>query len=229
MIGTLINTAAVAAGAGIGLIVGHRLPERYTRVVFQVLGLFTLFIGILMGLRTAQPLVVLFSLLSGGLLGEGLALEKRLERGAERLKKRLGSTDARFTEGLVTAFMLFCVGAMTIIGTFDEGLRGDRQTILTKSLMDFFSSMALAAAFGRGVMVAAAPLLLYQGGLTLGASAAGAFISPDAITELSATGGVMLIGLGMVILDIKKISVVNLLPALPMAVLLEWVFRQLPI
>lgn len=216
-------------GSSIGLLVGHKLPERYTALVFKILGLFTLFIGIVMGLKTQQPLVVLFSLLMGGLAGEWMGLEKRIEASAERLKRAIGSKDARFTEGLVTAFMLFCVGAMTIIGTMDEGLRGDRQTILTKSLMDFFSSTALAAAFGRGVIFAAVPLLLYQGGLTMAAAGMGEFISAGGITELSATGGVMLIGLGLVILDIKKIPVINLLPALPLAVALEWVFSLLPV
>jgi uncharacterized protein len=227
MIGTLVNTGTVLAGAGLGLLIGHRLPERYISIVFKVLGLFTLFVGISMSLQTRQPLVVLFALLAGGLLGEFLRLEQRLEAGGNWLKRKAGSSDARFTEGLVTAFMLFCVGAMTIIGTFDEGLRGDRQTIYTKSLMDFFSSMALASAFGRGVMFAAVPLFLYQGSLTLGAGAAGEFIRPEAIAELSATGGIMLIALGLVILEIKKIPVVNLLPALPLAIVLSWLADQI--
>jgi uncharacterized membrane protein YqgA involved in biofilm formation len=226
MIGTLVNTGTVALGATIGLLLNKRLPEKYTSIIFQVLGLFTIFIGIAMALKSGNYLILIFGLLTGGIIGEALRLESRINNLSDKLKNRTAKNDDKFTQGLVTAFMLFCVGSMTVIGTFEEGLTGKRDTILTKSLMDLFSSIALASAFGRGVFFSVIPLFLYQAGLTLGAEFFKDFLSPEMIDELSASGGIMLVGLGISILDLKKIRVINMLPALVMAVLLTWIAQH---
>ena len=226
MIGTLVNTGTVALGATIGLLLNKRLPEKYTSIIFQVLGLFTIFIGISMAMKSGNYLILIFGLLTGSLIGEALRLENRINNLSDKLKNRTAKNDDKFTQGLVTAFMLFCVGSMTVIGTFEEGLTGKRDTILTKSLMDLFSSIALASAFGRGVFFSIIPLFLYQAGLTLGAEYFKDFLSPEMIDELSASGGIMLVGLGISILDLKKIRVINMLPALVMAVLLTWIAQR---
>ncbi|MFZ6052934.1 DUF554 domain-containing protein [Halocola ammonii] len=226
MIGTLVNTGTVALGATIGLLLNKRLPEKYTSIIFQVLGLFTIFIGISMAMKSGNYLILIFGLLTGGIIGEALRLENRINNLSDKLKNRTAKNDDKFTQGLVTAFMLFCVGSMTVIGTFEEGLTGKRDTILTKSLMDLFSSIALASAFGRGVIFSIIPLFLYQAGLTLGAEFFKDFLSPEMIDELSASGGIMLVGLGISILDLKKIRVINMLPALVMAVLLTWIAQH---
>ena len=220
MTGTLINVGTVLLGSAIGLLIRSRLPERYTKVMFQVFGLFTIFLGIKMSLATNNIMVMVFSLLVGTLLGEWWNLERGMDRLANYIKKRVRSKNERFTEGFVTAFLVFCMGSMTILGAIEEGL-GDRPNLLlTKSLMDGFSSMALASALGIGVMFSVIPLLLYQGGLTLFAGYLSEVLSPDVVAEVSAVGGILLMGLGFVLLDVKKIRVMNMLPSLIIVVFL---------
>ncbi len=214
MLGTIVNTATVITGSLIGLTLHKYLPEKITKIVFQALGLFTLFLGFKMALQTEQMLVMVVSLVLGGITGELLKLEERTEKLGDKLKSKLKSKNEKFTEGLMTAFLMFCIGSMTILGALEEGIKHDPTLLLTKSVMDGFSSIMLAAGLGIGVLFAAIPLFLYQGGLTLLASWLGDFISQGVITEISATGGVLLIGLGINILELKKIKVLNLLPAL---------------
>lgn len=220
MIGTLINVGTVLVGSAIGLLVRSRLPERYTKIMFQVFGLFTIFLGIKMALETKNIMVMIFSLLLGTMLGEWWNLEKGMDRLAGFIKKRVKSKNERFTEGFVTAFLVFCMGSMTILGAIEEGLGSKPNLLLTKSLMDGFSSMALASALGAGVLFSVIPLLIYQGGLTVFASYLTNILSPDVVAELSAVGGILLIGLGFVLLDVKKIRVMNMLPSLVVVVFL---------
>ncbi|MEX0982314.1 MAG: DUF554 domain-containing protein [Bacteroidales bacterium] len=218
MTGTLINVGTVLLGSAIGLLIRSRLPERYKKVMFQVFGLFTIFLGVKMALATNNIMVMIFSLLVGTLLGEWWNLERGMDRLANYIKKRVRSKNERFTEGFVTAFLVFCMGSMTILGAIEEGL-GDRPNLLlTKSLMDGFSSMALASALGIGVAFSVIPLLLYQGGLTLFAGYLSEVLSPDVVAEVSAVGGILLMGLGFVLLDVKKIRVMNMLPSLVIVV-----------
>lgn len=224
MIGTLINVLAVAVGSLIGLMVNKKLPERYIQIVFQALGLFTLFIGFFMASKAQQLLYLVFSLVLGGITGELFKLDNLLDRFSLYLKSKIKSRHERFSEGLVTAFLLFCMGSMTILGSFEEGL-GNKPTLLfTKSVMDGFAAIALTAALGIGVLFSIVPLFLYQGALTLFAGYLGQYFSETIINELTATGGVLLIGLGLNILDIKKIKVLNLLPALIYIVILGLIF-----
>jgi uncharacterized membrane protein YqgA involved in biofilm formation len=158
------------------------------------------------------------SLILGGILGELLELDERTEKLAKRFQsKKKKDGDQDFTNGLVTAFMIFCIGSLTILGCLEEGLTGKRDLLITKSLMDFFSSMALASAFGRGVLFSVIPLLIYQGGLTLGAESLENVLSTAMQNEMVAIGGLMLIGLGLVILELKKIRVINFILALLIA------------
>jgi len=220
MTGTFINVATVVLGSGIGLLIHSRLPERYSKVMFQAFGLFTIFLGTKMALETNHIMVMIFSLLLGTLLGEWMNLEKGMDRLARFIKRRVKSRNERFTEGFVTAFLVFCMGSMTILGAIEEGLGNRPNLLLTKSLMDGFSSMALASALGVGVMLSVIPLLLYQGGITLFAGFLSGVLSPDVVAELSAVGGILLIGLGFVLLDVKKIRIMNMLPSLVIVVFL---------
>lgn len=224
MIGTLVNFVAVIVGSIIGLIIHRNLPKRYVQLVFQIMGLFTLVLGFKMALEGKQLLIMIFSLILGGLLGEVLKIDEWINSLGDRVKKLTKSKNDTFTEGLVTAFLLFCVGSMTILGAIQEGMGGKPDLLLIKSLMDGISAIALTVAFGIGVLFSAIPLLLFQGGLTLLASLAGEFINPLIITEVTATGGVILIGLGINLLEIKKIKVVNLLPAMLIVPLLMEIF-----
>ncbi|MDR0538189.1 MAG: DUF554 domain-containing protein [Tannerellaceae bacterium] len=224
MIGTLVNTAAVIAGSGIGIIFKKALPAKYEIIYFQVVGLFTLLLGIKMGLDMKQPLLVILSLVLGGFTGTHLKLNEKVETLGDSIKKRMKSGNERFTEGLTSAFLLFCIGSMTILGCIEEGLGKSSDLLLTKSLMDFFSSIMLASALGIGVMFSAIPLLLFQGGITLLIYIIGKEIPATVINELTSVGGIMLIALGLIILKIKQIEIINFLPALLFICLLVWLF-----
>jgi len=219
MLGTLVNIATVLVGGIIGLIVHGRLPESYRRIAFQGLGLVTLMLGMSMALKTQNAVILILSILLGALTGQALNLEERLESSVEWVRKKfVSSSESTFTEGAITAFMLFCMGSLTIIGALEEGMGKSSDLLLAKAVMDGFASVALAAALGVGVLFSVVPLLIYQGGWTL----VGYLLQdllPDLVTsEISAVGGIILLGLGLGLLDLKKIPLLNMLPALLYAV-----------
>jgi uncharacterized membrane protein YqgA involved in biofilm formation len=224
MIGTLVNVVAILIGGGLGLLFRTRIPERMFKIVFQAIGIFTLYLGVSMALKANELLLMVFSLVVGALIGEFLRLEDRVEKLSDLLKKKIGSKDDKFSTGFVTSFMLFCLGAMTILGSMEEGMGNEPTLLLTKSVMDGFSAVALAAVMGVGVLFSVIPLLIYQGGLTLLAALFGGVIPEVIITEIAGVGGVLIIGLGISILEIKKIKVLNMLPALLVEVLLCYIF-----
>jgi hypothetical protein len=222
MIGTLINAGAVIAGGTVGLLLKKNMPERITTIYFQAVGLFTMAIGISMVYKMQHILIVVSSLAIGSLLGEWMNLESGVERLSDYFKRKLHIGSDKFSEGLTTAFLLYCIGSMTILGAIQEGTGGSPDLLLTKSLMDGFSSIILASAFGIGVVVSAIPLLIFQGGITLLAMYAGKFFTPEIIQGLTSVGGILLIGLGIDILEIKKLRILNMLPALIIVVILLW-------
>ncbi len=222
MLGTIVNVITVVAGGSIGLLLNKKLPDRFVKIFFQVVGLFTLFLGFSMALETTHVLHMIMALITGAVIGEALKLEQRMETLGDKLKSRLKLGNEKFTEGLLTAFLLYCMGSLTILGAIEEGMGGSPKLLLIKSLMDGVSSVALASGLGIGVVFSAIPLLIYQGGITLLAMGFGEFLPEVYITELSAIGGILLIGLGISILEIKKIKVMNMLPALLMIVILLW-------
>lgn len=224
MIGTIVNTVAVVAGGITGLFLKKNMPERVTTIYFQAVGLFTLAIGISMAVKMDHILIVVSSLAIGSLIGEWLDLEKGVEKLSEYLKKRFRIGNEKFSDGLIAAFLMFCVGSMTIIGTIQEGTGGSSDLLFTKSLMDFFSSILLASAFGVGVIVSALPLFVFQASLTLIAMFAGTFFTAKIILGLTSVGGILLMGLGINILEIKKLRVMNMLPSLIIVALLLWWF-----
>lgn len=227
--GTLLNVVTVLVGGGLGLMLRGRLPERITLVVMQAIGLVTLFVGITNALdlnRVAEPPGIILGLVAlalGGALGEWLRLEERLEQVGVRLK-RVMRGQGRFTEGFVAASLLFCVGPLTLVGSIQNGLSGDASFLVLKATLDAFSSLALATTFGFGVLASIVVIVVYQGGLSL---AAGLFsnLIPDPATDpnvllVNGVGGLMIIALGIGLLDIKKLRVASLLPALFVVVVL---------
>lgn len=224
MLGTIVNALAIVAGGTLGLILKSRLPQKYIDIFFQVIGLFTLLLGLSMGLKTEKPLLLIFSLILGALAGTALNLQRRIEKWGENIKNRFNLKADKFAEGMVIAFLMFCMGSLTILGAIEEGTGGEPKLFYVKSLMDGFSSIALASSLGGGVLFSIIPLLLYQGGLTILASVIGGSLSPPMITELSAVGGVLLMGLGVNILEIKKIEILNILPSLLFIVPLVYLF-----
>lgn len=221
MIGTIVNVGAVILGSAIGLAFRSRIPQRLFEIVFQAIGLFTICLGLVMAFKANNMLIMVFSLVTGSLLGEWINIEKATEKLSDKVKYKLGKADdASFSTGMITAFLLFCMGSMSILGCFDEGMGKGSSLLFTKSIMDGFSAIALTAAFGIGVMFSSIPLFIYQTSLTLLAILLGSIIPEAIITELSAIGGILILGLGFTILDIKKIRVLNMLPALLIEVLL---------
>jgi hypothetical protein len=223
-IGTLANVAAVIVGGSIGLVLHRRMPESVRTIVFQGLGLCTLAIGMSMALKFTNPLPVIFSVVLGGVAGAVMRLEERFDAMAGRVKRAIGSKNDLFTDGMVTAFLIFCVGPMTVLGAFDEGLRADPTLLFTKSMLDGFASIALASTYGLGVVFSFVPLFLYQYALTLFAGALQQVFSEQVVTQLTATGGVLILGIGVNLLELKRIAISNLLPALAIIVALTWVF-----
>lgn len=220
-LGSVINALAIVAGSVLGLLLHGRLPEKMRQIVFQGLGLCVVVIGIQMALQGKNSLMVVLSVLVGGVIGEWLRLEERFAGLAGRLKDLLRSGNARFVDGLVNASLIYCIGAMAILGSFDEGIRGDHSILFTKSLLDGFAAIALASTYGSGVLFSAIPVLLYQGFLTVFASFFQSWFSEYLIAQLTATGGTLILGIGINLLGIASIRLSSLLPSLVIIVLLS--------
>jgi len=213
-LGSIVNALSVFIGSIIGIYFSSFLSEKIRKAVFQIIGLFTLALGMQMSLKTNQFLILLVSLIIGIIIGESLSIQKAIETLSNKLKIKLQSENKVFSEGLITAFLLYCVGSMTFVGSIEEGIHQDRTLMYTKSLMDGVTSILLASSFGTGVLFSAIPLLIFQSALTLGAYYFESYLHTGLITEISAVGGVIIIGIGLNILEIKKIKVINILPAL---------------
>ncbi|MDR2765092.1 MAG: DUF554 domain-containing protein, partial [Tannerella sp.] len=192
MTGTLVNTAAIITGSSIGLLIKRALPERYETIYFQAVGLFTLLLGVKMSLDISSPLLVVLSLVLGSFAGVKLRLSEKVERFGEYVKAKTRSKNDRFTEGLTTGFLLFCMGSMTIVGCIEEGFGKTSDLLLTKSIMDFFSSVMLASALGIGILFSSVLVLLFQGGITLFVSVAGKDIPAEVISGITVVGGIIL-------------------------------------
>jgi uncharacterized protein len=223
VLGTLINAGAVLLGSIIGLLIHSRLPERVTRIVFQAIGLFTIFLGFTMASKTTNFLIMIFSIVAGAIIGQLIDIDQHMEKYSSFMKRKSGSEAESFSEGFITSFLLFCMGSMTILGAIEEGLGGRPNLLLAKSLLDGFSSVALAASLGIGVLFSVIPLLIYQGGISLFAGYLHNVLTAKVIAETTAVGGLLLIGLGITILKIKTLSILNMLPALLVAALLAYV------
>lgn len=223
MTGTIINIITVILGTFLGLLFGSKLPERVRDTVLSVLGLFTLALGIQMFLETNNALIVLAALLIGAILGEWWRIEDRLENFGDLLRnsfsRSLKNQDlSRFVEGFLTASILFCVGPIAILGSIQDGLTGDYSLLATKAVMDGFAALAFASTMGIGVAFSSLILLVFQGGLSLLATQVQGVVTPAMISEMSAAGGVILVGIAISnILNIRKISTGNFLPALILA------------
>ncbi|MFQ5869829.1 MAG: DUF554 domain-containing protein [Candidatus Zixiibacteriota bacterium] len=222
MKGTLVNTTTVIVGSGIGLWVGHRLPENIKRIVLHAMGLVTILLGIQMALKTESVLILIGSLVLGGITGELLKIEEALEKVGEYLKKKVKSESGNFVLGFVSASLLFCVGPMTVVGSLEDGLFGKADLLYIKSVLDGFASLILSSGLGIGVLFSFLTVLIFQGSLTLLGNQLEFILREDIITEMSAAGGLLIVGIGLQLLDIKKIRVANLLPTLVYAVILAY-------
>lgn len=220
MTGTFVNVATVLAGTLVGALLGARLPGGMQQRVLMGLGLITLLLGIDYGLawRETNPLFVLAAVLLGGLAGEALAIERRLEAVGNRIQTRLaGRPQSRVSEAFVTASLLFCVGPLTVVGSIQDGLRGDSEALLTKATLDGFASIALASTLGWGVALAAGSVLVIQGGIALGAGLFAEVLVGEPLAALTSAGGLLIVGIALKLLGVRDVKVGNFLPALVIA------------
>lgn len=224
LIGTLVNTAAVIAGSLIGLFLGNILPKRLQDTVMKGLGLCTLFIGVTGLMGGENTLITVLSMAIGAVIGELLDLDGHLNRFAEKLEKRFKRDGGRtsLAEGFVTASLVFCVGAMTIMGALNDGLTGDHTMLFTKATLDFISSIIFASSLGLGVLLAAAAVLVIEGGIACLAGVMAPLLQYDAavIPEMTVVGSLLIVGLGLNLLGITKLKVMNYLPAIFLPILL---------
>jgi uncharacterized protein len=219
-LGTLINTLAVLVGAGIGTLVGARLPEGMRQTATHALGLVTVLVGIQSFLRFDNPLVPLVSVILGLVVGELLSIDGRLKRFGDALERRFSKGGSPVSRAFVTTSLLFCVGPLTFLGSLQDGISGDYRLLALKSALDFVASLSFASVLGWGVLLSAGSVLLVQGGLTLAGAFFGAFMDKPMILTMTSTGGVLLVGLGLGLLELKEVRVANMLPALVVAPLL---------
>jgi len=225
-VGTFVNVGTIIIGSLVGFFLQKRYPERIKIIVFQAIGIVTIIIGIKMAFEVKNLLTFIFSLLLGGITGEFLKLNSGIDNLVTKVQSKFkGESSRHFSEGLITAFLIFCMGSMTIVGALNEGLKNDHSLLFTKSILDGFTSIALASTYGIGVLFSIIPLLLYQGGITVLAVVAKDFFSPLMINQITAVGGAIILGLGINLLDLKKIEVMNLLPALLYIVAFTLIFH----
>ena len=226
MPGTLVNAAAIIAGSLIGMLLRRGLPEKIKTVIMQGLGLCIVLIGIRGAVQTENEMVVILSIVIGGLIGSVIGIEKGLDRMGQALQNRLskafGASD--IGKGFVTASLIFCVGSMAIVGSLNAGLKGDYSMLYAKALLDGVTSMVLSSTLGPGVMLSALPILVYQGGITLLAGLVSPILSDRVVTEMSAVGGLLIIGIGLNMIYDKHLRVGDLLPAVFLPCLVLTVF-----
>src|SRR5512143_2920574 len=231
MVGTLLNVATVLIGGALGLLFGARVSERLKATIVAGRGLFVAVLGIQMFLKTENPIIVLGALLLGALLGEWWRIEDGLQSLGIRLERRFsrdaeGAEDgsSRFVRGFLTTSLLFCVGPLTILGSIQDGLTGDYKLLAVKSVLDGFGALAFASTLGPGVLFSSLVILVYQGGITLLAAQLNSLVTDPMMNEMTAAGGVILVGLAISsLLEIKKIRIGNFLPALAVAPLIVWI------
>ena len=222
MLGTWVNVATVLLGGTIGLLIKKGLSDKMSDALMKGLALCTLTIGISGALKGQDTLKLILSMVAGTLIGEALDLDGKVHRLGDWVEKRFskGTGKTSIAEGFVTASLLFCVGAMTIVGSLQSGLTGDHTILFTKSLLDFVSSMIFASSLGVGVLFSAAFVLAFQGSITLLAGVVSPFMGELAIAEMTCVGSVLIIGLGLNMLGLTKLKIMNHLPAIFLPILL---------
>ncbi|MBA3389877.1 MAG: DUF554 domain-containing protein [Rubrobacter sp.] len=219
-VGTAINVAAVLVGGGIGTLVGAKLPERMRQTAMQAIGIVTLLVGVSNFLEYSNPLVPLVSVVLGLVAGELLNIDAALKRFGDYLEKRFSRGESPVSRAFVTTSLLFCVGPLTVIGSLEDGLTGDYELLALKSALDFIAALTFASVLGWGVLLSAGTVLIVQGALTLGAGFLEPVVTEPMISAATATGGVLIVGLGLMLLELKEVRVANMLPALLFAPLL---------
>lgn len=220
LLGSIANAAAIIVCGILGSFLKKGLPKRYGDLVIAALGFFTVMLGVKFAMQTEHPLVVIFSMVLGAALGEWIDIEKRMDSFGNKVQSKLKGFKGNFSQGFVNASLLFCVGSMAIMGALQSGLANDHQTLYTKAVMDGVISVVFASTLGIGVAASAVPVFIYQGAITLLAAFLQPYLSAAVVLEMTAVGGILLMGVGSNILEIKKVKVGNLIPAIFLPILI---------
>lgn len=225
MLGTIVNSIAIIVGSIIGVLINKGIKEEYKNTVMDGVALTVILIGIMGALETENLILMIISIVVGSIIGEAVKIEKKLDNLGNLLEKKFSRGDSNFSKGFVTASLVFCVGAMAIVGALESGLQGDYNTLFAKSILDGISSIIFASTLGIGVAFSAFAVLIYQGLITLLASSVKVFLTSEVINEMSAVGGLLIAAIGINILGLKKIKVGNMLPAIFIP-LIYFIFRM---
>ena len=223
--GTIVNTLAIIAGAMIGVIAKKAIPQRMGDLVMSAIPIVVMVLGVQFGIASSNILIVIVSLVVGGIIGEWIDIDRRLDDFGVRIQSRMKGGDSNFSAAFVSTTLIYCVGSMAILGSIESGINGNHTILYTKSLMDGISAIFFASTLGAGVIFSGISVFIYQGILTVLAGYIGPYLSPEVVTEMSASGGILLIALSFTILGIKKIKVANLLPAIFLPVILMLVMK----
>lgn len=224
LFGSIANAFFIIIGSLLGLALKRKLPPKMLELPVQGMALFVISLGISMSITTKYPLIVIASIAAGSVIGEFLNLEGRLETATKALEAKCGDAAKGFSLGFITTSLIYCTGSMAVLGSFEEGMGGYPSLLLAKGLIDGLTSIAMAASLGFGVIFSSVPVFLYQGTLTLAAGWVQPFMSEPAVAEMSATGGLMLMSIGINLLGLMKIRAMNMLPGLVIAVVLVQLF-----
>lgn len=213
MIGAIANSLGILFGALIGIFLKKGIKESYTNTIMDAISLAVIVLGLMSAIEMNNVILVLASLVIGTIIGERINIDSGLENLGKNLEKKFGQKDSTFSKGFVTASLMYCIGAMSILGAIESGLTGNHETLYAKSVLDFIVSIILASTMGIGVAFAAVPVLLYEGGITLLAGSLKSLMTPEVITDMSAVGGILIMAIGVNALGLKKIKLANMLPA----------------
>ncbi len=226
-IATFVNMLTVTIGSILGLLLQSVFTEDIQNIVFQAVGLGTILIGLKMALKLPDGymLIFIFAMILGGISGELLGLAELMSGLSDHLKTLVGASDSKFTEGLITAFLLFCIGSMTIVGALEEGLSKDRNLIYVKSTLDGFTAIALTASYGIGVLFSIIPMLIFQGGITMLAEVLKPIFDKNTLDLVSSVGGILIIGISINMLNLGEITLENLLPAILVAIIFSKAYQ----
>ncbi|WP_163337563.1 DUF554 domain-containing protein [Desulfopila sp. IMCC35008] len=217
MFGTIVNSIAIICGSMVGLLLSKGIPEKYKEIILSAVSLSVILIGVKSALVTDKMMIVIFSMVLGAIMGEALAIEKRLEdlgRFLEQKMAKVSSDTSSFGRGFVTASLVFCVGSMAIVGSLESGLTGNHQTLLAKSVLDGVISIVFASAMGVGVMFSSVAVFLYQGLITMTAMVMKSYLVPETISQMTSVGGLLIVVIGTNMLKVTNIRVGNLIPAI---------------
>ncbi|SDZ30360.1 hypothetical protein SAMN05660462_02608 [Proteiniborus ethanoligenes] len=214
MIGNLANAFAIILGSIIGIFLKDRFKENYKDIIMNGIGLSVLVIGISGAIKTENMLLVVISLVVGSIIGEWLKIENKLQNIGNIIESKVGAGTSNISNGFVTASLIYCVGAMAIVGALESGLTGNNQTLFIKSILDGVTSIIFASTLGIGVAFSSLSVLVYQGLITLTANTMKIFLTEGVITEMSAVGGILIMGIGINLLGLKKIKIGNMLPSI---------------